>query len=88
MAHAAADDLQDLELLLEQIRVIPSLKEKSMGCFYYKSKGVLHFHTKDGRRYAHVSDGKKWNEIDLPSPISVTAQKKAFKAIKDLLAIS
>lgn len=85
MAHATAEDLKDLKPLLENIRTLVALKEKSLGCFYYKSKGILHFHTKQGRRYAHVSDGKQWYEVDLPSKISSLAQKKAFAIIRKLL---
>lgn len=85
MAHATAEDLKDLETLLENIRALEDLKEKSLGCFYFKGKGILHFHTKQGRRYAHVSDGKQWREVDLPSKISSLAQKKAFAIIRNLL---
>jgi quercetin dioxygenase-like cupin family protein len=85
MAHATAQDLKDLTPLLENLRTITSLKEKSLGCFYFKSKGILHFHTKDGRRYAHVCDGQRWHEVDLPAKISLAGQKKAFSAVQKLL---
>lgn len=85
MAHAKADDLKDLKPLLGDIRTLHELKEKSLGCFYLKGKGVLHFHIKQGRRYAHVFDGKKWHEIDLPNPISQVARKRAFSQIQKLL---
>ncbi len=85
MAHATANDLKDLKTLLENIRTLEGLKEKSLGCFYYKNKGILHFHTKQGRRYAHVSDGKHWHEIDLPEQISPLAQKRTFSTLRKLL---
>lgn len=85
MAHAKAVDLKDITVLLGQLRSIDSLKEKSFGCFYFKNKGILHFHIQAGRRYAHVSDGKRWHEIDLPQKISLKAQKQALKKIRTLL---
>jgi hypothetical protein len=87
MAHAKAEDMKDLTSLLQEIRSIKELKEKSPGCFYFKSKGILHFHTKDGRRYAHVSDTNRWYEVDLPSKMSKTAQKNAFERIFRLLPL-
>ena len=85
MAHEKPSDLADITALLAEIREIPLLKEKSPGCFYYKSKGVLHFHVKDARRYAHVFDGKDWQEIDIKLSPSVALQKKIQKAIRRLL---
>ena len=88
MAHAKPGDLKDLGPLLSEIRAIEILKEKSMGCFYFKSKGVLHFHIQKGRRFVHVFDGSSWKEIDLPVPLSAAKQKSCFKAITQLLPIS
>jgi hypothetical protein len=85
MAHAKPSDLADIAALLTKIRGIPLLKEKSPGCFYHKSKGVLHFHVKDARRYAHVFDGKDWQEIDIKPAPSVALQKKIEKQIRNLL---
>lgn len=85
MAHAKPSDLADLAVLLAEIREIDLFKEKSLGCFYHKGKGVLHFHVKGERRYAHVFDGDGWQEIDIkPSP-SVALQKKLQKQICRLL---
>lgn len=88
MAHAKPDDLKDLSFLLADIRELQGLKEKSLGCFYFKSKGVLHFHVQQGRRFAHVFDGTKWQEIDLPEDLSAAKQRSQFKAIAKILPIS
>jgi len=85
MAHAKPEDLKDLALLLEQLRGIETLREKSPGCFYRKGKSVLHFHTQKGRRYAHVFDGKDWREIDLPVPQNLKTQAQNFKKISVLI---
>lgn len=85
MAHAKAEDLIDLEWLLGKIRAVQPLKEKSLGCFYLKGKGILHFHVRQNRRYAHISDGRNWFEIELPNPNSQALQKKAFSEIQKIL---
>lgn len=87
MAHAKKEHLKDLEILFSEIRKIAVLKEKSFGCFYFKSKSVLHFHIKGTRLYAHVFDGKSWIEVDLLVPLSEKAQKLISKKISQLLPI-
>ncbi len=87
MAHANAHDLADLKVLLEGIRSLGSLKEKSLGCFYLKNKGVLHFHTKDGRRYAHVFDGKRWHEVDIKTKPTKAAQSNILGELVALLPL-
>jgi hypothetical protein len=86
MAHAKKEDLQDITQLLAELRTIENLKEKSLGCFYLKGKGTLHFHTKGERRYAHVWTGQTWVEVDIDKKISVKAQKIIFTQIQKILA--
>lgn len=85
MAHAKKEHLKDLGVLLSEIRKASALKEKSFGCFYFKSKGVLHFHMKGERRYAHVFDGDKWVEVDIAPVMSERMQKQISKKIMELL---
>ena len=44
MRHARDEDLDRIDGLLAQVRTLPGLKEKKRGCFYWKSRGFLHFH--------------------------------------------
>ena len=44
MRHAGPSALDALEPLLARIRATGTLKEKSRGIFYLKSKAFLHFH--------------------------------------------
>jgi hypothetical protein len=44
MKHAGPLVLDRLEPLLEQLRRIDGLREKSRGIFYVKSRAFLHFH--------------------------------------------
>jgi len=52
MRHARADDLARLEPLLEQLRTLDGLVERTPGAFYRKSKGFLHFHIDGDDVYA------------------------------------
>jgi len=87
MAHAKKDHLKHLNIMLTEIRKTSELKEKSFGCFYIKSKSVLHFHVKDTRLYAHVYDGKGWIEVDLKGSMPERSQKQISKKIIELLPI-
>jgi hypothetical protein len=42
--HARDEDLDRIEALLVRLRALGALKEKKRGCFYFKSKGFVHFH--------------------------------------------
>ena len=44
MKHAGAETIKRLGGLLTELRQRPSLKEKTPGTFYVKSKAFLHFH--------------------------------------------
>jgi len=87
MAHAKQEHLKGLSILISEIRSISALKEKSFGCFYVKSKSVLHFHIKDERLYAHVFNGESWVEVDVLPSMREKSQKQIFKKILHLLPI-
>ena len=55
MIHATASALDKLEPLLKRLRTFTTLKEKSRGIFYYKSKAFLHFHEDAQGLFADVS---------------------------------
>ena len=44
MRHARDEDLDRIEPLLVRLRALGALKERKRGCFYFKSKGFVHFH--------------------------------------------
>jgi hypothetical protein len=58
MRHARPEDLDRIEPLLAQIRALGVLKEKKRGCFYFKSKGVLHFHDDPKGMFADIFDDR------------------------------
>lgn len=44
MRHARDEDLDRIEPLLGRLRALGALRERKRGCFYFKSKGFVHFH--------------------------------------------
>jgi hypothetical protein len=67
VGHTKPSDLKDVQDLLDEIRQWEQIKEKSPNVFYFKSKPFLHFHDKDGKRWADVLDGDDWGKpLDLP----------------------
>ena len=67
MAHARAADLRDIADVLEAIRALPGVLERSPGIFYLGRHPFLHFHTRTGARWADARDGADWGpEISLP----------------------
>lgn len=54
MGHTKPQDLEDLKPVLDYIRTLEGLKEKTSNIFYYKSAPFLHFHDKNGKRWAEV----------------------------------
>ena len=54
MRHARAEDLEVIESMLEQLRRVPGITEKSPGIFYRGSKAFLHFHADGDDTYADV----------------------------------
>lgn len=75
MAHTKAADLKDLEQELSELRSLTGLKEKSPGIFYFKSTSFLHFHDKDGKRWADVKIDGAWKNV--PVDFRATAAGKA-----------
>ena len=54
MRHAREEDLDRIEPLLEKLRTIDGLIEKSRGVFYRRSRACLHFHADGDETYADV----------------------------------
>jgi hypothetical protein len=52
--HARDEDLDRIEPLLEQLRAIDGLTEKSRGVFYRRSRACLHFHADGDDTFADV----------------------------------
>jgi hypothetical protein len=78
MKHAGAAALDRLESLLEQIRALEGLKEKSRGCFYLKGNSFLHFHEHgENELYADIGLGAEFDRL----PAMTQAQHKKILAL-------
>ena len=83
MAHCSFEKLEDLAMELDRIRLLPGIKEKTPGVFYFKSTPFLHFHEKDGRRWADVRSGKQWGDpVNIPFGASGIEKQKFENEIK------
>jgi hypothetical protein len=52
--HPRPEDLDRIESVLEQLRAIDGLTEKSRGVFYRRSRAFLHFHADGDDTYADL----------------------------------
>lgn len=84
MAHCPPEQLEDIAEVLQELRALPGLVEKKTGIFYIKSDGFLHFHVKDGRRWAHVKTGRRggWEEVELAFNAPATARKAFLTTVR------
>lgn len=57
MRHASATALDELEPLLQRLRGLPGLVERSRGVFYRRSRAFLHFHEDPAGLFADVRLG-------------------------------
>jgi hypothetical protein len=76
VAHCPFDKLNDIAKALEEIRGWPEVREPKPGIFYFKSKPFLHFHEKDGKRWADIRDGADWGE-PFPLPFKANGRQNA-----------
>ena len=82
MAHASREDLLDLEDVFRELRKLPGISERSHGIFYIKRIPFLHFHTKDGDRWADVKAGAVWGpEIPIPFQSGPRAKRRFLKIV-------
>ena len=54
MKHATADDLIEHALLLERLRSMNGIHERTPGHFYYKGINVIHFHVDGSNIFADI----------------------------------
>ena len=83
MGHTKPSDLLDLAKELSEIRELAGLKEKSPNVFYFKSVPFLHFHDKDGVRWADVrtTDGG-WKKFEIDFKADIASRAKFLKAAR------
>ena len=82
MRHAGPEALDRLELLLEELRGLPGLREKNRGTFYRGSRAFLHFHEDPMGLFADVridSDFERMRVTD------AREQKQLLRRVRDAL---
>jgi hypothetical protein len=79
MRHARPEDLDRLEPLLEKLRRLDGMKEKSPGTFYRGSRAFLHFHEHEGGFFADVR--LKAEEDFERLPATTAAERKALLGV-------
>jgi hypothetical protein len=78
MGHARREDLLDVADVLDAIRALPGVSERSPGIFYIGRVPFLHFHTREGDRWADAKAGRDWGP-EVPLPFGARgAAKSAF----------
>lgn len=82
VAHTKPADLLDLSDLLADLRKIPGIVEKKPGIFYRKGGGFLHFHDKDGIRWADVKEGGEWKRVELGFQATAAEKKRLLAAAR------
>ena len=72
MKHAGAAALEQIEPLIDRLRALPGLKEKSRGVFYLKSRAFLHFQEDPQGMFADLrtEDGKDFDRFKVDAPES------------------
>jgi hypothetical protein len=83
MGHTKPESIADLREELNAIRALEGIKEKSPGIFYLKAIPFLHFHDKDGKRWADVKTSKGWLQVDVDFEAKPKARASLVKAAKD-----
>jgi hypothetical protein len=79
MKHATSVALDALELLLDQLRVLP-IAERKRGVFYRGSSAFLHFHEDPAGFFADAKLGPGWVRFDVTTPKLRRAMLKAVSA--------
>src|SRR5262245_42237959 len=83
MGHARADELRDIDDVVVAIRALTGIVERSPGIFYIRRSPFLHFHTKDGRRWADIKSRTEWGcEVPLPFECSPGAKTAFLREVR------
>jgi hypothetical protein len=84
MKHAGPAALDRLEPLLEKLRRLSALKEKSRGIFYRAGRAFLHFHEHGPEFYADLRTGAEFERFPATSARERDALlRRIDKAVQD-----
>jgi hypothetical protein len=83
MKHATPAALDQLESLLQRVRALETLKERSRGVFYLGSKAFLHFHEDPAGLFADIRLAHDWERCPVNRP---SEQASLIRKIKPALS--
>jgi hypothetical protein len=78
--HAGPAALDRLAPLIDELRRLPGLKEKSRGCFYHRSKGFLHFHEDPTGFFADLRIGDDFERFGVNSRAEIASLMRKVRA--------
>jgi hypothetical protein len=82
--HARPDDLRRIESLVDELRAIDGLVERTPGSFYRWSTGFLHFHIDGDDVYCDVKlSGSAFDRVRATTPAE---QQELLAAVRQALA--
>ena len=79
MKHATSEALDRLEPFLKQLRLVPTLREKSRGVFYRGSRAFLHFHEDGETLWADI---RLKDEFERHPVTTASARAALLKVVK------
>jgi hypothetical protein len=74
MKHATREGLQPILPLLDRVRQVSRLQERSFGRFYAGAKAFLHFHEDPNGLFADLRGPDDWERF----PVTEAAQQDAL----------
>jgi hypothetical protein len=84
MRHATQEDLDQLEVLLAELRMLPQLGERRRGYFSWHGRAFLHFHEDAGDYYVDVKLDSEFQRMKVTSrgdqALFLTRVKEALKS--------
>jgi hypothetical protein len=81
MRHATSETIQDIEPLLERLRSVPGLVEKTPGVFYRRSRAFLHFHEDPSGLHADVRFGEEFERMRVETDAERNALLARVRAV-------
>jgi hypothetical protein len=75
--HAHPDDLRAYEMLLRELRAIEGLRAPTVGSFYRRGSGFLHFHVDGTRLFADLKLDGDWERM----PASSAGEQRRLLAV-------
>jgi hypothetical protein len=87
MGHTKPEMLADIAAELDVVRRLDGIKERSPGVFYYKSSAFLHFHDKDGKRWADVKTPRGYREVGIEFRPDARARRRFVESVKEAHAL-